>query len=307
MQAPDVKTLCLGVLFLLTLVSGLVLGYSVGKEQWSMQELLWSAQDKLYELRWATVDSHGRLVAHKGKQGVDCPQQTERVGVLLFVGQSNVANHASHRYPASEQQNVYNYFGGECFLASSPLLGATGLRGEWVSGAAQALVDQGTYDEVVVISAGIAGSSVTAWAAGNHLNQLLTQVLEQVASTYQITDIIWHQGESDYGYTFASTYRAMFLSLVETLRSHSVDAPIFLSTASLCDGATDYPSPIASAQQDLARLPGIELGVNTDLLVKPDMRYDGCHFDRRAQALAGSALADIIGRYRHSSEAPSDE
>jgi hypothetical protein len=47
----------------------------------------------------------------------------------------------------------------------------------------------------------------------------------------------------------------------------------------------------------LTEVYGIELGVNTDELVKTEMRYDKCHFGKNGQELASKELAKLISSY----------
>ena len=87
---------------------------------------------------------------------IRCPKQTQNTGVILVLGQSNAANHAEYLFKRHEVEGVVNYYDGHCYAAASPLLGATGERGEWLSKTANHLVQLGIYEEVVVVSAAVA-------------------------------------------------------------------------------------------------------------------------------------------------------
>jgi len=282
---------------LVFLISGLGIfayGVGVGKYNWFPHDLVKQAK---YLTTGVEFDEFGRLVSDTSKLEVDCPQQTENVGVLFAFGQSNSANHAEYKYQSDKLGEVYNYFDGKCYAASSPLLGTTGADGEWISKVASNLISLGTYEKVVVVSTGIGGTPVVRWAQGNDLNEMLVLVLAKVALNYRVTDVVWHQGESDRHSTFTQTYEEMFNSVLNTLRQGDVKAPVFMSIASICGDDWVYPNRVTQAQNNLTQLSGVEMGVNTDELVKIDMRYDKCHFSKEGQELAANELARLIASY----------
>ncbi|NGP53673.1 sialate O-acetylesterase [Thioalkalivibrio sp. XN8] len=272
-------------------------GVGVGKYQWFPYEAIKILKGSGKEPSGLEFDAIGRLVADASKTEAKCPVQTDKLGVLLVIGQSNAANHAEYKYQSSELAGVYNYFDGKCYEASSPLLGSTGRGGEWLSRVASHLVSRGVYEEVVVVSSAITSTPVARWAAGNDLNEMLRSVVANVRPIYRVTDVVWHQGESDHRYTFTETYEAMFLSMLSTLRGEGVQAPIFLSIASTCGEDLKYPNRVTEAQTRLAQLDGVEIGVNTDELLTMEMRYDTCHFARDGQESAALELAQIIADY----------
>src|SRR5262245_61800347 len=50
-----------------------------------------------------------------------------------------------------------------------------------------------------------------------------------------ITHMLWHQGESDAdARTSATAYKAMFLSMLASIRRRGVDAPVLVSIATSC-------------------------------------------------------------------------
>jgi hypothetical protein len=52
---------------------------------------------------------------------------------------------------------------------------------------------------------------------------------------YQVTDVIWHQGESDVAaFTHTNTYVNMFESMMDSLSTVGVTGPYYMSIASLC-------------------------------------------------------------------------
>ncbi|MDC1466676.1 sialate O-acetylesterase, partial [Litorivicinus sp.] len=163
---------------------------------------------------------------------------------------------------------------------------------------AKNLVDNGLYEQVVLVSTGVGGSHIARWADDNDLNRLLKGVLANLLVQYDITEMIWHQGEADREYTFSATYRNMFLSMLTGIREAGVSAPIFVSIASICGNSWQYPNRITNAQKDLALITGIEAGVNTDELVPITMRYDNCHFGKIGQELIAEHLSQLILSHR---------
>ena len=219
--------------------------------------------------------------------------------MLVTFGQSNSANYAEYMVKSEETIGVINWFDGSCYKAQSPLLGASGTKGEWISLLARELIQRGTYDNVIVVSLGIGGSPVAAWEEGSLLNDRLKRVLLKLKGSYKITDMLWQQGETDARWGIGSkSYFDSFVSLESSIRSISIDAPIFNSIGSAhCDN-DNYPNRVTNAQLALVReRKGIVLGVNTDELITTDMRYDNCHFGESGQRTAASAAALIISSY----------
>ena len=101
-------------------------------------------------------DAFHRLTKYPNKTEVSCPKQTERTMVLLISGQSNSANHGGQRYASQYGDKIINYFDGKCYIAKSPLLGATGLEGDSWTLLGNLLIQQGVADQVILAPTGIA-------------------------------------------------------------------------------------------------------------------------------------------------------
>jgi hypothetical protein len=245
-------------------------------------------------------DAFGRLISTNLSVEIKCPTQTQRTGLLFAFGQSNSANSAEYKFKETELNGVVNYFNGKCYVAKSPLLGATGSGGEWISLTARKLIENGTYDNVVVVSSGIGGTRIERWGSGNDLNEMVLNVLADVTKKYKVTDIIWHQGESDRKFTHTKVYEHYFRTLVDDIRGLQINAPIFISIASVC-GASEgwnYPNKITEAQTLLAKENGVELGINTDELIPISLRLDDmCHFGKQAQEKAAIEQSRLIAEY----------
>ena len=244
-------------------------------------------------------DELGRLISTSLSVEIKCPTQTQRTGLLFAFGQSNSANSAEYKFKEMELNGVVNYFNGKCYVAKSPLLGATGSSGEWISLTARKLIENGTYDNVVVVSSGIGESKIERWGSGNDLNEMVLNVFADVTKKYKVTDIIWHQGEADRKFTHTKVYEHYFRTLVDGIRGLQINAPIFISIASVCGASEDwnYPNKITEAQTLLAKENGVELGINTDELIPISLRYDKCHFGKQAQEKAAIEQSRLMAEY----------
>jgi len=238
-----------------------------------------------------------KIVESLNKSQVPCPNQATRLGVLLVIGQSNSANFAEKRLTTRYPNQVLNYFDGKCYVASSPLLGASGSEGEFITPLADTLIESKIYDEIVIISLGVGGSKVEAWSAGGDLNRMMFHVLDQ-ARGFQITEVIWHQGEADFtNRTSSESYIRSFHSLSRTLADHGVTAPIFIAIATKCgyDEIWVKQNDIAVAQRSLIDNETVFLGADTDDLLAPnDRRLDECHLSASGQLKVAASFASAI-------------
>jgi hypothetical protein len=289
----------------LIVVSYLFGGFSYSRNLWPI-ELLRQIKDSgeayatIHLDPLAQVDSLKRLTFYPGKTKVECPIQAKDTGVLLILGQSNAANQAQKRFTTHYPKDVVNYFDGKCYVASSPLLGATGQGGEFVTPLADQLISQGTYKTVVIIAAAVGGSPISRWQRDGDLNESLIALIKGVRDKYQITDVIWHQGETDAAYPYYTStklYVSSFSSLSGTLSDLKVRAPIFVSIATRwCHAGPNWTevNPVSIGQRMVVNNRSIFLGANTDQLVELNDRYDTCHFSETGQMKAAKAFAESI-------------
>lgn len=247
-----------------------------------------------------TYGEAGRLVAYPGKTEVLCPAPGADTAIMLAIGQSNIANHGENRIASRHRSAVVNFFGGKCYRAESPLLGATGEEGEFLTLLGDRLVDDGAYRNVVIVSSAIGSTAIAKWRRGGPMNGLMLHVLTGLPPGYRITQVLWLQGETDYAdVSSMEDYMASFRSLLETLSGGGVTAPVFLSVATRCVSGWQADNPVAAAQRALVDHRRVFLGADTDALVgDADRRPDGCHFGASGQMKTADAFAAAIERVR---------
>lgn len=243
-----------------------------------------------------THDAFGRLTGFPGKVAVPCPVQTADTAVILAIGQSNAANHAATRFTSRHPGQVFNLFDGKCYVASSPLLGATGEGGEFLTPLADRLIDDGSYRTVVIVASAITDTPISRWQREGDLNEMLRGVLKTLPAGVKITAVVWHQGENDLRFaTPGKVYRASFLSMMGTLREAGVNGPVFVAVATRCGSSRRDGNTVAEAQRALADGTAIFLGADTDaLLEENDRKRDRCHFSDSGQIKTARAYAAAI-------------
>jgi hypothetical protein len=300
------RTALFGGLALLAL-SVFVLGAVIGA--WAGVVRIWPVRYSLFLLEGSpkpfvnqpeslpiAIDSAGRLMRYAGKTEAPCPKQTPRTAVLLIAGQSNAANSAAQRHETRHPDRVLNFISGRCYVAASPLLGSTGFAGEPWTLMADELIEQGAFDRVILASLAVGGSNIAQWAKGGVLNTSMIPLVQDLVTHYHVTHVLWHQGESDFALrTDPAQYKERFLSFADTLRANAVDAPVFVSTATRCLPGWSALNPIRAAQHELTSTePEFRAGVDTDMLLSAQDRYDDCHMADSGEVKSARAWAGIL-------------
>ena len=247
----------------------------------------------------AEFDSFGRLTSINGKVVVACPIQNKSTAVILVMGQSLSTNESSEKFSTKYPQSAINYFNGKCYASNSPLLGATGENGEFITVLADLLIESKKYKTVVIISSAMGGSAIHLWQEKGDLNTMVSDLIDQANNTYKITKVIWQQGESDYlGNTTTAAYISSFHSLFDTLLSKNIRAPIFISISSKCGPNWIDNNPISTAQNLLVDDIKVFLGVNSDkLLHSEDRTPDECHLMGSGQLKIAKSYSEAILRH----------
>jgi hypothetical protein len=201
-----------------------------------------------------------------------------RTMVALVFGQSNSANSGYARY--TPLHDVYVFYEGKCYTAVDPLPGPNGTGGTVWSHLGDKLIEAGLYDKVLFVAVGVGGTNIARWIPSG---DLYPRVLDAIASLdsrgIKITHMLWHQGESDSGmHTKKDDYKKMFMAMLEDIRKHGVDAPIYVAVATRCGGQPEG-FEIQQAQRELVN-PALKIfpGAYSDELTSIDDRPDSCHF-----------------------------
>ena len=230
--------------------------------------------------------------------------------VALVMGQSNAADFGEtlgSEFNGKFTNNVYAMReNGSCKRANDPLSWLNfhygGYRSSVWSRLGQRIIDSGAYDNVLFVSIAFGGSKIESFLPGAvlvgiSLNDMILDAIQKLKDRdFEITHILWHQGESDaiiediippLGFpltyysktTTTSEYISRFKTLLQSIRDAGVDAPIYPAVATRCD---DFPpeSRIRDAQIELGTMAdlGIYPGPDTDTIETDSfLRYDGCH------------------------------
>jgi hypothetical protein len=226
----------------------------------------------------AKTNEYGQLIAYPGKREVPRPASTPRTLVAFTLGQSNSANHGSQKYRA-ETGSVLNYWNGRYFIAEDPLLGASGLQGSVWTLAANKLVAAKTFDSVILLAAGISSTSAQEWTSGGRLNGMLEKRLaEAKAAGLTITHFLWHQGESDNSASGVGGYDAAMRPIIALTKRYFPQSKFFVAQATICLRVQPANAELRKVQFDLAQMPGVYAGPNTDEIGFAD-RFDDCHLN----------------------------
>jgi hypothetical protein len=212
------------------------------------------------------------------KKEIDCQLlKGKRNMVVLVLGQSNSANYGEGLY--SPKGNVFNFYKGKCFLASDPLLGASGNGGSVWTRLGDAVIKDKLFENVIIISIGVGDSTVAMWKSKGTLNHRIKDAIINIKLCgFDITHILWHQGESEAkNGTSKEIYIEYFMDMVKTIRKEGVYAPIYIAISTRL--RNHICTEIQQAQMELVNYhEKIYPGPNTDQLNTLDERYDGVHF-----------------------------
>jgi hypothetical protein len=212
---------------------------------------------------------------------VECPAQSARTAVFFAFGQSNSTNTGERLYENSDPR-ILNYFQGHCYIAADPMLGSIeGAGSVWIP-LSQRLLAAGTYDQVILISSGVSGSSVQQWAPGGDLSDRYLGRLQDAKNQYTITNFLWHQGESNVG-TATMVYENLLGQIISEAFQSSPTAKFYVSITSKCGVDVDHPE-VTDAQRAMVNGTNIFQGPDTDTGIPLSMRKpDHCHMSAAAQ------------------------
>lgn len=226
-----------------------------------------------------TFNQYGQLMTYPGRKELPRPAITPRTIVAFVFGQSNAANQGGQKYSGASDSAV-NFSEGKFYRAQDPLLGAYWIGGSVWTPMANKLLEAKVSDSVILIPAAIGGSSVADWRQGGRLHAMFLDRLESAKkSNLAVTHFLWHQGEADNPAInpagFAEYDRSM-RAIIALTKQYFPRSKFFVARASRCLIGGTTSTQLQRVQTDLAKIPGVYLGPNTDEIGFED-RYDDCH------------------------------
>ena len=287
------------------IVTGYLSGaYSSSHQIWPINVITAHRNAAIAESLATNFNELGAYSNLTNKREVPCPVQDPSTLVVLILGQSNSANHAEKKFSSQYPENVLNYFMGRCYSAESPLLGASGLEGEYLTLLGDSLIKNGQVRNVILVNKSIGGSKVSDWANQGRYTSDLVSTLNTLKLKYRVTDIIWHQGESDFtSNTPLGEYRKSFQELELILNQAKVKAPIFIVVSTICGYNPTWiaQNPVATAQKSLIDKKDTFLGIDADaILLASDRRSQSssqepnCHLSEQGQVKVASLMSNRI-------------
>ena len=287
------------------LLAGYVLGaYSFAHAIWPTNVLTSKHNTNVAKALSKNFDELGAYSNLIGKVEVYCPVQSASSAVILVLGQSNSANHSERKFVTQFPRRVINFYQGKCYTAQSPLLGASGLEGEYLTQMSDSLIEAGVFQNVIIINTSIGGSKVGDWVGTGRLAKTLKITLNSLKLKYKVTNVIWHQGESDFtSKTSFDSYRSSFKSLENSLQKNSVTAPILMVTSTICGYDLNWTekNPVVLAQKSLIDDHLVFLGLDADATLgikdrrpQSPSQEPNCHLSERGQSVVSNAIAKKI-------------
>ena len=230
------------------------------------------------------TDQFDRVVHTNTLKEVTCPLEAT---AIFIAGQSNAANHAKNAAETTSP-HVLQYFNGRCYIARSPILGATGIMNNAFHAV---MVDyQKRIGGTVVYSVfGVAGQPISRFSAGGIYNESLQRAYSSLNRTYPIKYFLWQQGENDASARLtAEQYIGSWTAMISSV---NIQTPL-LARSTICFDLSPYDTAVGRAQDSLRAGLG---GPNTDYEISFSDRYDRCHFGSSGVA----KLSQQWGAYLH--------
>jgi hypothetical protein len=226
----------------------------------------------------------GQLTYYPGKQVRPSPVLTKRSIVAVVIGQSNAANTGGQRTQGSND-SILNYWDGQYYVASDPLLGSTGLAGSVWLIAANKLIEKNMADTIVLLPAAVSATSVKQWRNDGQLFAMLeNRLLLAKQHGVKVTHFLWHQGETDNSHLIYKSggvglveYERGMKELIALTKTVFPQSKFILAIATRCGVSGPPDSKLQMVQKSLTSMDGVFMGPNTDTIDSVD-RYDDCHF-----------------------------
>lgn len=238
------------------------------------------------------------------KTEVDCRAVASRPGrriTIVAAGPSNAANQSETRFrPTVQGFYNFNFLDGKCYLAADPMLGATGERGSVWSRVGELLIEDETFDTVVIATVAVGGTAVHRWTPGNDHFPRMEMALRRLREAGLEADVVaWAQGESDgLRGTERAAYVGSFVAMVGGVRAAGFDVAFLVGRSTGHGRGCGNHAHGAEIRAALAELVSpahrIFEGADTDVLQNRRFRFDGCHFTDIGLLAAGQLWASAI-------------
>jgi hypothetical protein len=217
------------------------------------------------------------------KTRVDCPAPNT-TEVIVAIGQSNAANTGGHRFQ-NEDHQILNFFNGQCYVATDPMLGATENRGSmWIPFSKGYETDK----TILLVTFAVGATQVGQWNDPQDLAKHFDDNMAHLKSAgYQPKLFVWIQGESDIT-TKLAEYKSSLTQFMRGVLARYPTSEIAVSGTSYCGG--HLSENLVSTQRKVAKKLDLTWLGATDDLSEPQYRYDDCHFSQLGLEKAAALL-----------------
>ena len=218
--------------------------------------------------------------------------------VLLALGQSNAGNHGTPTGPSPSVTVITDR--GECHRVVDPLPGATGTGGSIWARLPDALQAEGSHRAWVIAVLAVDATTVEDWAdAKGPIARALGQQLRHMNAAGMPPDfVLWQQGEANARLgTDAMEYAAGLRAVASAARLQGFAGPWLLAKSTVCRSPPSRPIRAAIDQLALEEPTRFLQGPDTDTLLPPDARSDGCHLSESGLRQAATAWAQSITQH----------
>jgi hypothetical protein len=240
---------------------------------------------------------------------------TDKAGlcVIVTLGQSNAANFAEGNYAAAGGVVNFNFYDGKCYQAIDPLLGASGLGGNFATRLGDILINRGSARRVVLAPIAMGNTRIDHWAFGGVFNKRIRVLIRRLWEAGVDPDLIlWQQGEGNSGDhdLGGHRYRRSLLEVVQTFRTYGISAPFLIAQCTI--SGAPHSSPLIRAFRSFWRHNvrmgqrravsdenGTFLGPDTDRIGYED-RFDNCHMSASGAQKQAEMWADAIDAFLRS-------
>lgn len=200
----------------------------------------------------------------------------ESTAVILSAGQSlQGVNNVIGAYSVVNTTKNQNYCiaTGGLYRATERMLGTGGEDSSFLPRLADKLITAVSYARVINVPFAVGGSTITHWIPGAVYDQLFPCVVNRLAlAGLTPTMMLWAQGETDsLAGMSEATYEGHLTSMVNSLRDHGIECPLFIGVSAFHNLATAPAiAAIRDAQEDVIAAFGagnlVFTGADTDTL-----------------------------------------